>query len=95
MSVSPVVSSSDPIIVRRNFQVLQSAIKKLNDVVSALEIPVALADDDSSITTIADGPVTADELRDDLQTNVIPSIKSSIDALATKLNEVIEKLQLN
>jgi hypothetical protein len=46
-----------------------------------------------TITDPADSPVDADALRDDLVLNTIPDIESKLDALGTKINKVITRLE--
>ena len=51
------------------------------------------ASESHSITDPVDAPATADILRDDLVTNAIPEIKSALDALGAKLNEILDVLE--
>jgi hypothetical protein len=46
-----------------------------------------------TITAPADTPATADALRDDLVTNTIPSIEAALNALGTKYNNLLTKLE--
>jgi len=46
-----------------------------------------------SITDPADAPADADALRDDLVANTIPDIESALDALGTKINNILAKLE--
>lgn len=46
-----------------------------------------------SITDPADSPADADALRDDLVTNTIPAIESALNALGTKINNILSKLE--
>jgi hypothetical protein len=46
-----------------------------------------------TITAPADTPVDADTLRDDLNTNVLPSIKGHLDALGGKINAILARLE--
>lgn len=50
---------------------------------------VADASTSHSITDPGDSPADADALRDDLVTNVIPSIESALNALGTKINNLL------
>lgn len=46
-----------------------------------------------AITDPADSPASADALRDDLVTNTIPAIESALNALGTKINAILSKLE--
>jgi len=46
-----------------------------------------------AITDPADTPATADALRDDLVVNTIPAIESALNALGTKINNILSKLE--
>jgi hypothetical protein len=48
---------------------------------------VTAANTASAIVEPNDAPATADDLRDDLVANVIPSIEAHLDALAARINE--------
>lgn len=54
-------------------------------------------EDDAStshaITDPGDSPASADALRDDLVTNTIPAIETALNALGTKLNNILSKLE--
>ena len=41
---------------------------------------------------LRDAPADADELRDDLVTNTIPSIEAAINANGAKINEILDLL---
>ena len=45
------------------------------------------------ITAPGDAPASADALRDDLVANTIPSIESALNALGTKINNILAKLE--
>ncbi len=45
------------------------------------------------ITDPGDSPASADALRDDLVSNTIPSIESALNALGTKINSILAKLE--
>lgn len=47
----------------------------------------------ASIPLPADSPLTADALRDDLSTNVIPAIRNGLSDLAVKLNAILAVLR--
>jgi len=63
----------------------------------SLQVTKAATQADASvahaITDPADAPANADALRDDLVANAIPDIEAALDALGTKVNEIIDKLQ--
>ncbi len=46
-----------------------------------------------AITDPADAPASADALRDDLVANTIPSIEAALNALGTKTNNILSKLE--
>ena len=46
-----------------------------------------------AITDPADSPADADALREDLVTNVIPSVDSALNALGTKINSILAVLE--
>ncbi len=46
-----------------------------------------------AITDPADSPASADVLRDDLVANTIPSIETALNALGTKINNILSKLE--
>lgn len=46
-----------------------------------------------SITDPGDAPADADALRDDLVTNTIPAIEAALNALGTKVNNILSKLE--
>ncbi len=81
-----------------------SLLKRLDDLeMSILGFPrvierspgshIADASTAHAITDPADAPGTADILRDDLVANAVPEIESALDALGTKVNEILTRME--
>ena len=47
----------------------------------------------AALPTLTDSPATADELRDDLNTNAWPVLKNWIASVNEKLNKVLDAIQ--
>jgi hypothetical protein len=54
---------------------------------------IADASEAHAITDPEDAPADADELRDDIVTNTIPSIESALNALGAKVNDILAMLE--
>lgn len=61
--------------------------------VRKIQAHIADASTSHAITDPADSPADADALREDLVTNVIPSIESALNALGTKMNSILAVLE--
>lgn len=81
------------VLAYRNTTSDECYLISVNRPVRKIEAHIEDAATAHAITDPADSPADADALREDLVTNVIPSVESALNALGTKINSILAVLE--